>query len=100
MEFPGRLFEKGALTWERFRQEGKEYLSSRTRIRPALRSMSMMAFLQLTVKHDSVGDDHNIVKNDFIVCIMQKSQAVRQPCDGVCLVGVCTAGSDSSTMGT
>ena len=29
------------------------------------------SFLQLTVNYDSVGDNHDIVKDDFIICIVQ-----------------------------
>ena len=29
------------------------------------------SFLQLTVNYDSVGDNHDIVKDNFIICIVQ-----------------------------
>ena len=46
-------------------------------------------FLQLTINHNSISDDHNIVKDDFIIRIVQRSQAVRQPCDRVRFAGAC-----------
>ena len=40
-------------------------------------------FLQLTVNHDTVSYDDNIVEDDLVICIMKRGQPVSQPCDGV-----------------
>ena len=44
-------------------------------------------FLELAVDHHTVSHDDDIIENDFVVRIMQRSQPVRQPSDGVCLAG-------------
>ena len=46
-------------------------------------------FLKLPVNDNTVGDDDDIIKNNFVVRIVQRSEAVRQPCDGVCFAGTC-----------
>ena len=43
--------------------------------------------LELAVNHHTVSHNDDIIENDFIVRIMQRSQPVRQPSDGVCLAG-------------
>ena len=45
--------------------------------------------LKLTVNDNTVGDDDDIIKNNFVICIVQRSEAVCQPCDGVCFAGAC-----------
>lgn len=46
-------------------------------------------FLKLPVNDNTVGDDDDIIKNNFVVRIVQRSEAVCQPCDGVCFAGTC-----------
>ena len=57
-------------------------------------------FLQLTINHNSVSDDHDIVKDNFVVCIVQRSQAVRQPCDRVRFAGACAVLNQIVLRGT
>ena len=45
--------------------------------------------LKLTVNYDTVGDDNDIIKNNFVICIVQRSKPVRQPCDRVRFAGAC-----------
>ena len=47
-------------------------------------------FLQLAVNNHAVGNDDDIIENNLIVGIMQRSQTVSQPCDGVGLAGTGT----------
>ena len=44
-------------------------------------------FLQLPVYDHAVGHDHDVVKDDLVVRIVQRRQAVCQPGDGVCFPG-------------
>ena len=46
-------------------------------------------FLQLTVNNHTVCNDDDIIENNFIVSIVQRSQPVSQPCDGIRLAGTC-----------
>ena len=46
-------------------------------------------FLKLPVNDNTVGDDDDIIKNNFVIRIMQRSEAVRQPCDRVRFAGAC-----------
>ena len=46
-------------------------------------------FLKLAVDHNAVSDDDDIIKNNFVICIVQRSEAVRQPCDRVRFAGAC-----------
>ena len=45
------------------------------------------SFLQLAVNNHTVGNDDDIIENNLIVGIMQRSQTMSQPCDGVGLAG-------------
>ena len=45
--------------------------------------------LELPVYNNTVGDDDHVVKDDFVVSIVETRQAVRQPSDSVRLTGTC-----------
>ena len=45
--------------------------------------------LELPVYNNTVGDDDHVIKDDFVVSIVETRQAVRQPSDGVRLTGTC-----------
>lgn len=46
-------------------------------------------FLQLLIHYQPVSHNNDVIKDDFIVCIMQRAEAISQPCNGVCLAGAC-----------
>ena len=46
--------------------------------------------LQLTVDHDTVGNDDDIIKDDLVIRIMQRCKPVGKPCDRVGFAGACT----------
>ena len=45
--------------------------------------------LELPVYNNSVSDDDHVIKDDFIVSIVETRQAVRKPSDGIRLAGTC-----------
>ncbi len=47
------------------------------------------SFLQLTVHDNTIGNNDDVIEDDLIISVVQRSQTVRQPCDGVCLAGTC-----------
>ena len=47
-------------------------------------------FLQLTIYNHSVGHDDNIIENDLVVGIVERSKTIRKPSDSVGLAGACT----------
>ena len=47
-------------------------------------------FLELPVHYHTVGNDDDIVEDDLIVGIVERSQAVSQPSDGIGLTGTGT----------
>ena len=46
-------------------------------------------FLKLAVDNNAIGDDDDIIENDLIIRIMQRSKPMRQPCDRVRFAGAC-----------
>ena len=45
--------------------------------------------LQLTIDHDTVGNDDYIIEDDLVIRIMQRCKPVGQPCDRVRFTGTC-----------
>ena len=46
-------------------------------------------FLKLAVDHNAIGDDDDIIENDLIIHIMQRSKPMRQPCDRIRFARAC-----------
>ena len=45
--------------------------------------------LQLTVDHDTVGNDDDVIEDYLVIRIMQRSKPMCQPCDRVRFTGTC-----------
>ena len=56
---------------QRNRKVGRVALIVHNTDKPRFMLHTHNSFLQLTVNYDSVGDNHDIVKDDFIICIVQ-----------------------------